>query len=455
MRPKRWGLRSLRARLVLWSLCVNALLLIGLGAGILFVFSRLQANQTDAALQLGASQLAAVIDLDQGHLTVPDEDAALLTGRGFFIWVFNIDGKQDVAIGRAARLALPTLTTPFQTIDVSDERLRLYQQPLDITGGILVIGLSLADTERTTRTIFLVLAVAIPFALLLSSIGSLFLANRALQPITAITSQARRISRENLSERLAFNRSRDEVGELAATFDEMLDRLQAAFESERRFISDASHELRTPLGILKAQLGLALSRPRNAETLSQMMSDMEGDVDRMTRLIETMLRLTRAESTQLQSVPVDISDLLAGLVAQVQTLAAERSIMLSLSTVPNALMRGDRDQLIQLFLNLLDNAVKYTPDGGKVSVRLQQVANEWHIAIRDSGIGIAPEPLSHLFDRFYRADSSRARQTGGFGLGLPIAQAIVRQHGGRIGVQSIVGLGSTFTVYLPVAPQSR
>ncbi len=289
--------------------------------------------------------------------------------------------------------------TAFQTIDVTGERLRLYAEPLEVTGGGLIIGISLAESERASRTIFIVLAFAIPSALLLSSAGGFFLANRALRPIAAITAQAKRISRENLSERLGFSANKDEVGALAATFDEMLDRLQSMFESERRFISDASHELRTPLGILKAQIGLALSRPRTAETLGQMLSAMENDVDRMTRLVETMLRLTRAEATPLQVQRIDLGDLLAGLVAQMQPLSAERHITLSLAARSDALTLGDRDQLVQLFLNLLDNAVKYTPNDGKVAVRLQQNHQEWRIDVQDSEIGIAPEPLSHLFDR--------------------------------------------------------
>jgi len=446
-------LRSIRAQLVLWSLCVNALLLIGLGVAVLFIFERLQANQTDTALQLGASQLVAVIDSNQDHLTIPDEDAALLAGRGLFAWVVNPQGKLDATVGRAGRLKLPSVassTLAFQTIEVTDERLRLYAEPLDATGGALIIGMSLDESERASRTIFVVLAFAIPSALLLSSVGGFFLANRALRPIAAITAQAKRISRENLSERLAFSTSKDEVGALATTFDEMLDRLQATFESERRFISDASHELRTLLGILKAQIGLALSRPRTAETLSQMLRAMENDVDRMTRLVETMLRLTRAEATPLRFQSVDLGDLLAGLVTQMQPLAAERHIILSLTARSGARISGDPDQLVQLFLNLLDNAVKYTPDAGKVAVRLQQNQQEWRIDIQDSGVGIAPEPLSHLFDRFYRVDTSRTRETGGFGLGLPIAQAIARQHGGHISVQSQVGTGSTFSVFLPI-----
>jgi signal transduction histidine kinase len=281
--------------------------------------------------------------------------------------------------------------------------------------------------------------------------GAMFLAGRALAPISTITAQARRIGRANLSARLALPGPRDEVGQLADTFDDMLDRLQAAFEHERQFLADASHELRTPLGLLRMQIDLAQSRPRDAATMTAMVRAMGADVDRMTRLVEAMLALTRLESAQAAPAPVDLYDVLGGLVSQLQPLALDRQITLALDSPTEANVLGDRDRLVQLFLNLLDNALKYTPPGGQICVRVQRAAG-WGIQVADSGPGIPPEHLPHLFDRFYRVDTSRARETGGLGLGLAIAQTIAHQHGGAITVTSAPGQGTTFAVTLPAAP---
>ena len=238
--------------------------------------------------------------------------------------------------------------------------------------------------------------------------------------------------------------------ELAQTFDEMLDRLQSAFETEQRFTSDASHELRTPLGLLKAQISLALSRPRDAAALTQMMQAMEGDVDRMTRLVETMLSLARTEVPLSSLVEVDLTELLSALVGQMQSAhSAHRKISLEAPPMLNTNVMDDPDRLTQLFMNLLDNAVKYSLEGTSIHVCLSEQELGWSIAITDQGIGIASEHLPHIFERFYRTDTSRARQTGGIGLGLPIAQAIAKQHGGRITVHSALGKGSTFNVWLP------
>jgi signal transduction histidine kinase len=312
----------------------------------------------------------------------------------------------------------------------------------------VIVGLPLEPMEQTSRTLIVILGAASLGALLFSTAGGLFLAHRAFGPISDITAKAKRISHQNLSERLTVKRLPAEVGELARTFDDMLDRLEAAFAHEHQFSVDVSHELRTPLSLLKAQLSLALRRPRSVEDLTAMMKDMEIDVDRMTRLVDGMLSLMRTQSTQVNLLPLDLSDVLDGLVSQLQPVAAGKQIALSLQAPPHALTLGDRDNLVRLFLNLLDNALKYTHEG-QIQVCVTPLAADWQIEISDTGIGIAPEDVPKLFTRFYRADSPDARETNGVGLGLSIVEAIIYQHSGRIAVQSQLGRGSTFTVYLP------
>lgn len=443
-------LSTLRVRLVLWSMLVNALLLIAFGSGILLALRQIQYRQLNDMLQLSAAQLAASIDANNGQLTAPPDDVAVLASRGVFAWVINGVGTVDLTIGQASKRPVPNLESDFQeTLDEQGHPIRLYRYPLSENSGSIVVGISLQSVQQTLQTVLLILAAIIPLALLVSAAGAIFLAGRALRPIAAITAQAKRISHENLSERLAFN-SLDEVGQLAQTLDTMLDRLQAAFEHESQFIGNVSHELRTPLSMLKAQISLALNRPRDSASLTQMVSAMDGDVDRMARLVERILTLIRTEATPISLVAVNLSDLLSGLISQLQPLAAERQIALTLETPPSVWASGDPDQLIQLFLNLLDNALKYSTARGRVRVCLTVLRYECQITVSDTGIGIAPEEVSHLFERFYRADPSRTRQTGGVGLGLSIVQAIVQQHHGRIEVQSQPGHGSLFTVFLPL-----
>jgi heavy metal sensor kinase len=456
----RARLHTLRVRLVLWSLLVNALLLIGLGVGVGLVLRQIQYRQMDDRLRVSAAELARSVQMNNSQVTIRQGELTELADRGVFGWVVDPAGKILKAFGQAESLPWPGLGAPasFRDLTLGSSEVRLYQPEPGPPGSriadgvVLVLATSREPAERTSRAVLLILSVAIPLGLAVAAAGAMFLARRALAPISTITAQARRIGRANLSERLALPGPRDEVGQLADTFDDMLERLQAAFEHERQFLADASHELRTPLGLLRMQIDLAQSRPRDAATLMAMVQAMGDDVDRMTRLVEAMLTLTRLESAQAAPAPVDLCDVLGGLVSQLQPLALERQITLALDSPAEARVLGDRDRLVQLFLNLLDNALKHTPQGGQICVRVQRTAAAWQIQVADSGPGIPSEHLPHLFDRFYRVDTSRARATGGLGLGLAIAQTIAQQHGGAITVASDAGQGTTFSVTLQAAP---
>jgi len=320
-------------------------------------------------------------------------------------------------------------------------------QPL----GTLVVALPLSKSQNFQRQILLNLSIVIPIMLLLSIIGGLFLAKRALAPISAITQTARHISVADLSQRLQLNLPNDELGRLAHTFNAMLDRLDRAFQREQQLTADVAHELRTPLALLKTQVSLARSRPRPVAVLLEMMTDMEGDVDRMTRLVEQILTLARVEQNALSAhKPVALDEMVRDLMEQFYLFAEQQGITLKLelTTQADLSLQGDSEQLRQVFANLIENAIKYTKAGGTVTVSGKQSDHQLTISVRDSGVGIPAEHLPYLFDRFYRVDS--ARTLSGFGLGLAIAQAIIQAHGGQIMVSSAVNLGTTFTVMLPI-----
>jgi signal transduction histidine kinase len=441
---------------------VNAAMLVLLSGLAWVVLQQTQNRQLDDILQLSASQLIAAVDVTNGQLSIPPADTVAMTERGLWVWVLDASNQVNATIGRAATMPVPAID-PESMRDwqlARGDAVRLYRAHLGENGGSVIVGISLQPLEQSAQTFALVLGIAAPLVLALSAAGGFFLAGRALAPISAITTQAQRIHHDNLSERLALTGPHDEVHDLSQTFDDMLDRLQASFEAERRFTADASHELRTPLSLLKVQLSLALNHPRDADTLTKMMIAMNDDVDRMTRLVQNLLALARSEAPLDVYRPVSLNELMQALLQQLQSLAESRRIRLVLDEPlqPGAFVMGDLDQLARLFLNLLDNAIKYSNEGGSVRVLIKPATDAgavgWAVQIADSGVGISPEHLTHVFDRFYRADASRARRTGGAGLGLSIAQAIARQHGGHISVQSEPDRGSSFTVWLPAQQRS-
>jgi heavy metal sensor kinase len=483
--------KSLRLQLVLWSTLVNAVLLLSIEFGVWATLREVQNRQINDILRLTATQLAADVYVDSSGVSLDLTNTRLtLSQQGILAWFVNGAGQLESTIGLTSQLPIPVVTSNYQDIRIDQDRqIRVYYaefpdcpmsnaatnaaindgitkfltvgatqmpapaapvQPQNVTGncGAVIVGLPLEPLEQTSRTVLIILGVAILGALVFSTTGGLFLANRAFNPIADITAKAKRISHQNLSERLTVKPLPAEVGHLAQTFDDMLDRLQAAFEHEHQFTVDVSHELRTPLSLLKAQLSLALRRPRSVETLTSMMKEMETDVDRMTRLVDAMLTLMRTQSTHVDLMTLDLSEVLDGLVSQLQPLASAKQIQLGLQAPSHALTLGDRDSLVRLFLNLLDNALKYSTEG-QIEVCVAPAGTEWQIDVSDTGIGIPPEDLPKLFTRFYRADSPQSREVNGVGLGLSIVQAIVYQHGGRLTVQSQPGHGTTFTVFLP------
>ena len=279
----------------------------------------------------------------------------------------------------------------------------------------------------------------------------MFLAGRALSPIDNITRAARRISAEELDQRLNLELPDDEVGRLARTFDEMITRLDDAFRRQRQFTTDASHELRTPLTIIKGQIDVALQKEREPDVYRQVLQTVNDEVDRLIRLAGSLLTLTRADAGQIPLIfeDMEIAEVVAGVSEQVRYTANEKGVELRFDTGPAVAIKADEDLLLQLMLNLLDNAVKYTPPGGRVHVAWRMNGTGVELQVKDDGIGITDEHIPYLFDRFYRVDKARSRAEGGVGLGLAISHWIAEAHGGSIKVKSTVGEGSTFTVFLP------
>ncbi|HTU00385.1 MAG TPA: ATP-binding protein, partial [Candidatus Sulfotelmatobacter sp.] len=309
-------------------------------------------------------------------------------------------------------------------------------------------------------------AALVPVALCLAGGGGWLLARRALRPVDQMTLAARRIEAEDLSLRIAGPRTDDELGRLARTLNEMLARLEAGFAQVRRFSADASHELRTPLTVLRGEIEVALRSPRDSDEYRRVLSSTLEEVERMARLVEDLLLLSRADAGGLrwESERVELDHLVEEVAKQGDVLARGKQIHVRLKDLAPLVVQGDGRRLKQLLLNLVDNAIKYTPDGGQVSLGLRTTPaessggpvsspaarEEVEITVQDTGIGIPPDEIPRIFERFYRADPARSREAGGAGLGLCIGKTIAEAHGGRIEVNSTPGVGSTFRVLLPL-----
>ena len=244
----------------------------------------------------------------------------------------------------------------------------------------------------------------------------------------------------------------DEVGRLANTFNDMIARLDAAFQRQRQFTADASHELRTPLTAIKGQIEVALSRRREADAYRHVLEGVNDEVHRLIRLVGSLLTLARVDAGEIlvSKEPVDLSELVTGAVEQVRPAAGDRNVVIDFNGDAGAKLQADQDLLLQLLLNLLDNAIKYTQPGGKVNVGWGVNDGVGWLTVCDTGIGIPAEHLKQVFDRFYRIDAARSRSEGGAGLGLSISRWIAEAHGGELSLKSEQGKGTTVELRLPL-----
>jgi heavy metal sensor kinase len=457
------GATSIRVRLTLWYVALLAVILVAF-SGVLYVtLSRSLREEMDITLMAEAGRLIATMDFenDAPHLGDSPDNlrigtvAALYDSSGRRLLAY--DPRQPLPLlPDALRQAAQGQTLLLTTSLGDGTQWRVLTTPVVENGiqfGVLQVGRPVGEVDATMRQLALLLALAVPFTLLVASAGGLFLAGRALDPIDRITRAAAAIGAADLSRRLNFRGNRDEVGRLAATFDRMLDRIDRAFRRQRQFTADASHELRTPLTMLASQIDVALERKRTPADYDRLLRSLREDATRMTQLVSELLTLARADAGQqlLTTEELDMSELVSSVVQSMQPLAVQRGLQLTARVHPHVSVRGDQTRLTQLVINLVNNALTYTAEGGNVTVVVQAQGGFAELDVEDTGVGIAAEHLPHLFERFYRADPARARAEGGAGLGLAIAQWITQAHGGQISVESKIGHGSTFTVRLPLA----
>jgi two-component system OmpR family sensor kinase len=353
-------------------------------------------------------------------------------------------------------IGMQSMSLVYRDVSFEKAHLRVFTVPLEIGDrmvGYLQVGTSLDVVSATQRTLLTVLLIGLVLAISLAGLAAWFSTRQALTPLQSVTDVALQITRaDDLSRRIPYQGSeQDEVGQLIHAFNQTLTRLESLFNTQRRFLADVGHELRTPLTVIKGNTHLM--RMMNCAD-EESLGGIESEVDRLTRMVGDLLLLAQAESGKipLANQLVELDTLLLEVMNQMSVLARDR-LKMRLGDIDQVLVCGDRDRLKQVLVNLIGNAIGYTPKGGEVIVGLGKVQNQARLTVSDTGPGIPPDDLPHIFERFYRGEKSRTRSKDGkgFGLGLSIAYWIIRNHSGHIDVDSRIGVGTTFCVWLPLA----
>jgi heavy metal sensor kinase len=316
----------------------------------------------------------------------------------------------------------------------------------------ILVGYPFEEISSILNDLFSVLILIIPVSFVISILAGWFLARRSLKPVDQIARTAREISSFNLNKRIPPNEIDDEIGRLITTFNEMIDRLQKSFEQTKQFSVNASHELRTPLTILRGEIEIALKSTKTNDEYIRILQSLLDEVVRMSSIIDSLFTLTKSDAgqTDIYLEDIKLDDLIMELYEDSEHLAKKKNITVLLNHLDEASIKGDKVKLRQLFLNLIDNAIKYNLESGKVEIALYRENSFAKVVISDSGIGIPQDSISKIFERFYRVDKARSREAGGSGLGLSIAKWIIDLHNGTIDVQSETGKGTTFIVKLPL-----
>ena len=320
------------------------------------------------------------------------------------------------------------------------------------------VGVPLSERDVPLRRLIFWLAGCAATALVLAWLGLDYIIRQWGAPLAALSETARKVNPGNLSrQRLFAPPDAPELAQLANTFNELLDRVEAAHVSQHRFVADASHELRTPLTILRGEIDVALRRPRSPQEYAEVLQSSREEIERLSRLTDNLLTLARADAgeTLVRREPVDMTMVARDICRKLATLSEQRKVPLTCEASEQAFVSGDAVALAQIVFNLVENALRYTTPGESTTVRVVVIEGEVVVEIEDHGSGIGAEHLPHLFERFYRVDKARSREFGGVGLGLSIVKTLAEAHGGSIEVRSVVGQGSTFTVRLPGSSHSH
>ena len=458
--PIRW-------RLTFWFALILSVILILSSVVLHILLQRYLLNQIDDNLRvysarvhgtLNPQEIPQHLDYDVIHSKLPPINE--FASPGIYIQLIDRSGGVVVKSSNLGEQELPVNPSiisqgfagdaAIETVAAGNgASVRIMVSPLYLRDQVLLLEVaqSLNHVDDTMSQVRWALLASTLVALVLATVSGGAIARGALSPVSKISHTARSIeASSDLSQRVGYTGPRDEIGELATTFDHMIEHLDRVFQSQRYFVADASHELRGPLTVIRGNLDL-LKRKFSEEERRESLNAIERESIRMSKIVDDLLLLAEVESDQLeQRQKVSLKEIVLGELERVKALAIERKIIVEHQE--DLAVRGDTQRLRQLLTNLVDNAIKYTLDHGTITLSLFRDDSWARMEVTDTGRGIAPEHLPHIFDRFYRVDKARSRTSGGTGLGLAIVKGIAEQHGGKVTVTSQPGKGSTFTVWL-------
>ena len=447
----------------------------------LFMIARAVAGYYSLAQQLDASISEELIERSaalRGYMKVADdrvtythdpndaEEAVFVATATRLFQIYRLSDGNVVDESPEMRVSgfhltpseVAALATAREMQDIDTRRGRVRMTPSVITADdgsnyVLLVGTSLASRDDALDNFLTTEAILVPFSLVAAALLGWWMARLALSPLKTAAEEAAGITAAQLDRRLPIRGADDELDHLSAAFNDVLSRLETAIGEMKQFTASIAHELRTPLTVLRGEAEIALMQGRSEEDYRRVLSSQLEEFDKLTRMINQTLTLARAESgeIQLDRSPVDFSALATGLVQEMQAVANARGVMLEAVIEPAILLSGDAGWLERMLLNLMDNGVKFTPPNGRVSVDVRREGDFAILRVADTGCGIAPEALPHIFDRFFRGDPSRSRGDEGAGLGLTLVHWIVQQHHGSIDVESQASRGTVFTIRFPLA----
>ena len=460
--PIRW-------RLTIWYGVVLSLILIIFASGIFIYFKNSLQESIDAKIRsIGEVLSSSMTDAHNtsvfGNFERYLENVLGKKPKGKFIQIMDSSGRIGAKMSDIEGEALPTSFSAleramrgeivYETIERTKPRLRMITIPIlenkKVT-SVVQVGTSLEDFDETIRKLLLIMIISIPSSICVTIVVGYFMARKALRPVDQIRRAAVKISSSNLDEKIDIAGRKDELSRLAETFNAMIKRLKDAFQRINQFSIDVSHELKTPLTILKGETEVALRKEREKHDYQVLLMSNLEEIDRMSCIIDDLLLLSKADTREikLNVEEVALRDLIIDVCMDMKVVADKKSVALETSELEDIRLKGDELKLRRMLLNIVENGIKYSHVGGKVSVSSYVNDGYAKIDIKDNGIGISEEDIKYIFDRFYRADRSRKRESGS-GLGLSISRWIAEAHKGGIEVKSQPAQGSMFTIKLPI-----
>jgi heavy metal sensor kinase len=464
--------RSLSFRLVAWYAGVLTTVFVALGAlTLMFLRHYLTANVLDTqarrARQIADTLVVAARASDESALRSEVETLYAPAANDRFIRITRGDGTA-VYVSSAPPGAqfdpaqvppAPPSAAPFaRRVPLGNRALLIADVPARAADGTsyrVEVGTSSAPIEATVRHVLMLLAIGLPIAVSVAVAGGFVLVRRSLEPVIRMAAKAEDISQHNLSERLPVVHSGDELERLAVALNHMLSRLEEAIHGSKQFVADASHELRTPLTVMRGELESLVQHGELAPETRESLGSVLEDVERLREIVDSLFALSRLDAGEAPAEwrSFDLGELAATTAEQMALLAEDKRIRVECEVREAVAVQGDPARLKQVIVNLLDNAIKYTPSGGCVRLSVHREAAFALLEVADDGVGIPPEALPHVFKRFYRVDVSRSREQGGAGLGLAIVKSICSAHGADVEVFSTPGQGSRFRVRQPLAAE--